>query len=208
MRLFKKIGSAFWEFDAATGAVERARPAPPPIEATQPSAAPTTHPADMTVEAIYQAAAVSPGPAPKLAKFLESMRSSPREVVAVAVRAFAAADGAWSDADVLRDVEARLQALDGYAALVATRADEERAETAIAVAEAVASITASRDAVAQQVAALNDELKRLDGQLAEAAAIEATKGREVAAQVLRIQGRVATERAAMEAVNKFFATKN
>ncbi len=214
MKFLKKAASALWEFEEPPEAAPRRPARPAGADNSAPAAPriaaptrPAAQPADMTVEAVYQAASVPPGPAPKLAKFLESMASAPRDAVRAAVTAFAAADGSWSDVDVLRDVEARLQALAGYEALVAAHADDERAEVDVAVDEAVGAIQSNHDAVAAQVAELTARLDALQVQLVEAGGIRMAKQKEIAERALRAAGRSSTERAAMEAVKKFFTLK-
>ena len=145
--------------------VELDQPAPPPEPAPRASApwtmategapAPTANdPAELALSDVYRAAGVSSETAPKVQRILDGLGALPVDSRRAAVLALASADGSWSVEGVAREVEQRVQALEGYMGLLNEHAKAEEGAIKARLAEAIETRQAEVQEIDAQMAAL------------------------------------------------------
>lgn len=145
--------------------VELDQPAPPPelparasapwtmaTEASPPS--PARNPAELPLSDVYQAAGVSGETAPKVQRILDGLGVLAPDSRRAAVLALASADGSWSVEGVAREVEQRVQALEGYMGLLNEHAKAEEGVIKARLAEAVEASQIEVQEIDAQMAAL------------------------------------------------------
>lgn len=211
----KKALSSVWEFEGGGAAASEA--GTPPSSKSKPVGAKAAVAAvempsmgavpeidAWDAARIYGNGGVAPGPAGKLSKFLGSIAGLPKDAATAAIKAFADADGSWTEEDALRDAAARLQALDGYAELLSAWALNMKASCAEAVDATLIKIQERTASLEAEIDRLRAELEVLAQQDREARQIQEAREHEIDNRMLATQGRLALERTAMNRVLKAF----
>jgi len=174
---------------------------PPSASGDEDADAPTAGyvvPEGVAIEDIYQAAAIPPAPFPieRLQKLIEGLRQLDPTTQKAAVLAMDAADESWTIEGVLKDAQAKTDALHAYADRVGAKAVQIQSD----IDRDIASLTSEKDSA---IASLQGQIAVLQRKLESTAAGHATDISNLGAKKTAAQQAAERERQrVIEVVNK------